>query len=106
MLDKEVEQPNFVLPDLRDGLDDLVGDEIGATGPWLEGKPLLEPSHCTGRTGVTSEEREETEGCGPNEVKSSREQPDQKYEAERKCCQSRSANVGFWPRYIEEVATR
>ena len=73
VLNKEVEKSDLVLSDLRDGLDDLVGDEIGATGFGLESEAFLKPSHCDRSAWATSKEREQTEGRGPNEMKDSRE---------------------------------
>lgn len=45
MLNKQVQQPNFVVLDLGESLQNLIGDEIRAAGLGREGKLLLKPSH-------------------------------------------------------------
>lgn len=46
VLHEEVQDANFVVLELREVLDDVVGDEIGAPGTGREGERFLEPGHC------------------------------------------------------------
>ena len=47
MLDKQVQQPHLVRPDLRQLLDDGVGDEVGAAGARGEAELFLGPHRVT-----------------------------------------------------------
>jgi hypothetical protein len=46
MLDKQVEQPNFVLLQLWEFLHDVVRYKVGAPGAGREVDCALEPGHC------------------------------------------------------------
>lgn len=81
MLHKEIQQPDFVIADLRERFDNMVSDEIGSAGLGGQSELFLEPSHGAGAgvsLGGGAKDVEYTERQGPEAVEQAREESDEK----------------------------